>query len=120
MWALDPGVTDLYVAVDGAEDALEVRKTSNAEYHHLSGSNLSQQRSSQWRKIDGRISAIEDSIPSPKTSMLTTYDSYISQVHVNYEAITTFYNVRFNREKFKRYIKKQKALVEICKRVTSG
>jgi len=40
VWGVDPGVTDVFVAVDGnGDERYEIRRTSTKDFYHLSGWN---------------------------------------------------------------------------------
>jgi hypothetical protein len=120
VWAVDPGITDVFVASDGHQGNHEIRRTSTKEYHHMCGFNLENQRILKWKKKHRLIIDIEQNMPSAKTSDLAAFDDYIKYTFIHHSTITNFLDVRFNKSKFKRYLKKQQAVSEICRRLGNG
>ncbi|KAM3580382.1 hypothetical protein VKS41_007048 [Umbelopsis sp. WA50703] len=59
-------------------------------------------------------------MPSAKTSDLAAFDDYIKYTFIHHSTITNFLDVRFNQSKFKRYLKKQQAVSETCRRLGNG
>src|ERR1700676_3878792 len=54
IWGVDPGITDIFVAVDGLlEDPHRVRQTSCQEYYHLCGYNKATRQRERWRQEAG-------------------------------------------------------------------
>jgi hypothetical protein len=120
LWAVDPGITDIFVACDNNQGQHEIRKTSSKEYYHMCGFNLSNQKIAMWKRQNQDIAIIEKNMPSAKTSNLLTFDAYITYMNFHGQTICNFYDARFAKQKFKRYIKKQQAISEICRRLTHG
>jgi hypothetical protein len=123
VWGVDPGKTDIFVAVDGSSmDAHRIRKTSNKEYYDMSGSNQAQNKRRRWIAEDERIGQLISTLPSVKTATLGVLrDAILDRLH-NFADICGFYdnNRRYKVLKLKSYKGRQKALEEMGRRLTFG
>ena len=121
LWGVDPGITDIFVAVDGNDNAAhEVRRTSTREFYHMSGWNRATQQGSKWKKENPAIQAIENGMPSPKTASTAVLDRFIAYVLQHYRELVAFYDDRWAKLRFQRFRGRQKALAEVCRRFTIG
>ncbi|GAB5591742.1 hypothetical protein Unana1_06642 [Umbelopsis nana] len=127
IWGVDPGVTDIFVAVDdGASledtDACRIRKTSTKEYYDLCGYNVASEKRSRWKREDAETASVIDKIPSFKTTNLPALTAAIQYVMANFQTITAHYDqqFRYNVLKLNTYKAKQKGLSEIGRRLTYG
>ena len=121
LWGVDPGGgTDIFVASDSNQGKHEIRCTSTKEYYRMCAYNRSNQKIKTWKDQNESLKVIERNMPSAKTSNLSTFDNYVQYLHVHHRTIVLHYNSRFNKENFKRYTKKQQAVSEICRRLTTG
>jgi hypothetical protein len=123
-WAVDPGITDAFMAVDGdMHGTHRIRKTSTKEYYDLCGYNVATAVRAAWREsTDANTISVIDSIPTMKTSQLTDFCDSVIYIMRNFSTITGYYDqeFRFNVLKFKTYKAKQKGLSKIAKRLTFG
>src|ERR1700731_429264 len=54
IWGVDPGINDIFVAADGAnEDRHRYRKLSSKEYYHLCGFNKATEKRRRWKIEEG-------------------------------------------------------------------
>lgn len=127
IWGVDPGVTDMFVAVDdGASledtDACRIRKTSTKEYYDLCGYNVASEKRSRWKREDAETASVIDKIPSFKTTNLPALTAAIQYVMANFQTITAHYDqqFRYNVLKLTTYKARQKGLSEIGRRLTYG
>lgn len=80
LWAIDPGVTQPFVAVDGHEDNThQVRQISAKEYYHLAGYDLTSAKLKAWKK-KAHIDRTESQIPSPKTASKDVFDNHVREL----------------------------------------
>jgi len=122
VWGVDPGITDAFVAVDGnGDESYEIRRTSTKEFYHISGWNRARMVEQKWRReADPELQTILKHMPSPKTANLSLFDNYIRYVLRGYGKLVQFYDERWRNLRFQRYIGRQKALTEVCRRFTTG
>jgi len=99
----------------------QIRRTSTKEFYHISGWNRARGTEEKWRReADPELRTILDHIPSSRTSNILTFDNYIKYVLQGYKKLIEFYDERWRFSRFQRYIGRQKALVEVCRRFTTG
>jgi hypothetical protein len=80
LWGVDPGITEIFVAVDDHEDdAHQIRKMSTTEFHVQAGYEKTNQKIAKMKKACG-IYDIEKSIPSPKSASTDRFSDYTSVV----------------------------------------
>ncbi|CEG68481.1 hypothetical protein RMATCC62417_04733 [Rhizopus microsporus] len=115
----DPGVSTILTAVDTSG---RQRTTSLDEYYHLCGYNNAnfirkkhqEQHTAQFLKISN--------LSSLKTSNITEFAKACQERLSLYDDITSYYNENAwsSKLKFQCYIRKQKGVHEICKRLMHG
>ncbi|CEG63410.1 hypothetical protein RMATCC62417_00555 [Rhizopus microsporus] len=101
IWAVDPGISTIFTAVDSTEHE-RVRTTSLEEYYHLCG---------EFKYIN--------ELPTLKTANFTSFLLAASIRLQNYQRIHNYYcqDKWSQKLKFKTYINKQKETQEIVKRL---
>jgi transposase len=134
IWGVDPGAKDLIVAVDGDDvdvhaelpfstrEPHRVRSTSTREYYHLCGVPQAARKRASWKRASPEAAAIIDGIPTLKTTQLQTLLTATTYIFNHYHIITMYFDqgLRSNRQKFKTYTKRQRAINEIARRLTFG
>ncbi|PHZ12874.1 uncharacterized protein RHIMIDRAFT_291478 [Rhizopus microsporus ATCC 52813] len=119
IWGVGPGVSTTLTAVDTSG---RQRTTSLDEYYHLCGYNNAnfirkkhqEQHTAQFLKISN--------LSSLKTSNITEFTKACQERLSLYDDITSYYNENAwsSKLKFQCYIRKQKGVHEICKRLMHG
>jgi Putative transposase DNA-binding domain len=124
VWGVDPGVTDVFVAVDGhGEDQHRVRRTSSKEYYHICGFNKATEQRRRWRVADGQNwNQLIEQMPTVKTTNIGHFLDAIRYRFDNFFAIVEHYdrNFRYRRLAFSSYRNRQRGIHEICRRLTFG
>ncbi|GAA5798102.1 hypothetical protein HPULCUR_003502 [Helicostylum pulchrum] len=120
VWGVDPGLRDVFVAADGSDiERHRIRRTTTNEYYQLAGFKKARITRGKIDRGDAEERAIISATPSLKTSSLNLFNVAASYIFNNFVNMTLYYdrNLRFNKLKFRNYIKKQQALSEISKRL---
>jgi hypothetical protein len=124
VWGVDPGSTDMFMAVDGCSvTSHRIRKTSTKEYYDLCGYNHATEKRNQWKKEEStNVHQIIDATPTLKTSNLEQTRIAISYRLENFFRIVAYYDrdLRFKVLKLRSYKGRQKGLAEIGRRLTHG
>jgi hypothetical protein len=123
IWGLDPGIRDVFVDADNdTSERHRVRKTSTNEYYQLAGFKKAMITRAKFGRTSPNERAIIAAAPTMKTSSIGRFITAATYIFNNFSNITNFYdlNLRFNKLKFQTYIKKQKALSEMAKRLITG
>jgi hypothetical protein len=124
IWGIDPGITDVIVAVDGHdEDRHRVRQTSSKEYYHLCGYNAAKDQRRRWEKAEGtQWNQLITQMPSLKTAHMDNLLHAIRYRLDNFADIVEPYDrdFRYRRLAFTSYKHQQRGLHEICRRLTYG
>ncbi|KAI8638725.1 hypothetical protein BD408DRAFT_351345, partial [Parasitella parasitica] len=119
IFAIDPGIRDITTAVDqlGRE-----RTTSLKEYYHLCGFNVASTQREQHKKQYMNEYQKISTLSSFKTTNLEDFVKACKERFDLYDDIKKYYDSddRSSKLKFKCYIKKQKCIEEICRRLTYG
>ncbi|KAG2206160.1 hypothetical protein INT47_003809 [Mucor saturninus] len=122
VWGVDPGIIDLITTVDSSEDKERQRTTSLDEYYHLCGYNRATFQRHKHQSQNESVFQLISQLPSLKTT--NSYDFLLASKKrlVDYDILCNYYNSDNWSSKliFKTYIKKQKAVEEICKRLVVG
>ncbi|CEP08292.1 hypothetical protein [Parasitella parasitica] len=119
IFAIDPGIRDITTAVDqsGRE-----RKTSLNEYYHLCGFNTASTQREEHKKQHMNEYQQISTLSSFKTTNLDDFVKACKERFDLYDIIKKYYDSdnRSSKLRFKCYIKKQKCVDEICRRLTFG
>lgn len=80
VWGIDPGVTDIFTAVDSGFSSLNarIRKASIKEYHHICGLNLATQRRMQHQQYNQEDVRFISKSPTLKTPNLINFSKAAS------------------------------------------
>ncbi|KAL4211882.1 hypothetical protein AB4K20DRAFT_1958851 [Rhizopus microsporus] len=118
IWAVDPGISTIFTAVDSTEHE-RVRTTSLEEYYHLCGYNLATRRRKEHQECHLDEFKYIGELPTLKTANLTSFLLAASTRLQNYQRIHNYYcqDKWSQKLKFKTYINKQKGTQEIVKRL---
>ena len=89
-WAVDPGITDAFMAVDGdMHGTHRIRKTSTKEYYDLCGYNVATAVRAAWREsTDANTTSVIDSIPTLKTFSI---DRFLRLCYLHHEKFLNHY-----------------------------
>ena len=124
IWGVDPGINDIFVAADGAnEDRHRYRKLSSKEYCHLCGFNKATEKRRRWKIEEGEPwNQLLDDMPSLKTA---DFDQLLDALRYrldNFAAIVEPFDrqFRYRRLAFFTYRNQQRGIHEICRRFTFG
>jgi hypothetical protein len=123
VWGVDPGKTDIFVAVDGSStNRHRIRKTSNHEYYDLSGFNRASNKRRRWMADNERVRHLINTLPSVKTANFGVLSDAILDRLACFADICAFYDdsQRYKILKFKNYKGRQLALEEMGRRLTFG
>lgn len=113
LWAVDLGVTQPFVAVDGHENGPhQVRQMSAKEYRHLAGYDLSNARLAAWKNANN-IPSIEGEIPTAKTSNKSTYLQHARYLLASLDTLLEFYGKQVAELRFLNYSGRQRADNEV-------
>ncbi|KAI8096283.1 uncharacterized protein BX664DRAFT_245291, partial [Halteromyces radiatus] len=109
VWGVDPGVTEVFVAVDNSDpsERHQVRKFSSAEYYVKAGYKKTNNTICETKQSQN-IDRLESSIPSPKTSSMDGIQLYIERLLDVLPLLVQFYGTEIQRLRFLNYIGKQK------------
>ena len=121
-WAADPGLTNIYSAVDGHgdEEPHQYRKFSAKEFYHLAGFDITNDKIAKYRLDEEGLVKIESKMPSPKTTSLTKYQEYIKYRLHHLPTLFDFYDQRFIYLRFLNYIGRQRAGSELVNILCTG
>ncbi|CEG82028.1 hypothetical protein RMATCC62417_16158 [Rhizopus microsporus] len=90
IWAVDPGISTIFTAVDSTEHE-RIRTTSLEEYYHLCGYNLATRRRKEHQECHlGEFKYISE-LPTLKTVNLTSFLLAASTLLQNYQRIHNYY-----------------------------
>ena len=140
LWGVDPGVTDVFVAVDGAcDEPHRVRRIRTKEYYSICGYNKAAQKRQEFVAKDPEAKTLIDGIPSLKTADLQTFLAAIqyrlrkpsknmqflrSRLSVGILILLTWYfkhaHYRYSKLKLKTYMNKQTGMSEVVKCLLGG
>ncbi|CEP11429.1 hypothetical protein [Parasitella parasitica] len=126
IWEVDPGVKEVFVAVDSSDRAIynasEVSSNahhqmlwfSSSEYYVNAGFKKKppNTRICQLKKDQG-IDVLESGVTSPKKTQMDQINRYIADILDRLERLLTFYGVEFQRLKFLNYLDRQKVHNEL-------
>ena len=104
IWGVDPGKTDVFVAVDGSStNPHRFRKTSSKEYYDLCGYNQAKNKQRRWMEADDRTRELIDGMTSLKTTNLENLREAITYRLTNFLEICRHYDQdkRYRVQKFK-------------------
>ncbi|ORX54443.1 hypothetical protein DM01DRAFT_1286669 [Hesseltinella vesiculosa] len=133
IWGVDPGVNEVFVAVDGScpdifgsqgaaantQASHEIRKMSSSEYYHKAGFNRTNERIRVATEAAG-IDKITSAIPSPATMNPDKLASYMKAVMASKKDLTTFYGNLLPKLRFLNYRGRQKTDDEMVNILLSG
>ena len=104
LWGVDPGITNVFVAMDGSGNVPhKIQKMSMKEFYHISGwIKATYQR--QWlKKVNLAIQAIEDDMPSSKMTSTTIFDMYVIYILEHYRELVAFYDNCWREMRFQQF-----------------
>ncbi|ORX58335.1 hypothetical protein DM01DRAFT_1372391 [Hesseltinella vesiculosa] len=132
VWGVDPGVGQVYVAVDGSDTSIynneeavasdprhEIRRYSSKEYFHDAGFHRTNQRIRDLKSQHG-IDTLESAIPSPCTMDLSKLDLYTKAVLERAQLLKDFYAEHLPPLRFLNYRGRQKADGELVNIFLTG
>ncbi|ORX50207.1 hypothetical protein DM01DRAFT_1409196 [Hesseltinella vesiculosa] len=132
VWGVDPGVGQVYVAVDGSDTSIydnegamasdprhEIRRYSSQEYFHDAGFHRTNQRIRDLKSQHG-IDTLESAIPSPCTMDLSKLDLYTKAVLERAQLLKDFYAEHLPPLRFLNYRGRQKADGELVNIFLTG
>ena len=90
IWAVDPGISTIFTAVDSTEHE-RVRTTSLEEYYHLCGYNLATRRRKEHQECHLDEFKYIGELPTLKTANLTSFLLAASTRLQNYQRIHNYY-----------------------------
>jgi hypothetical protein len=135
VWAADPGVTDLFVAVDGCGGASgrephSIVSMSSKEYHFLASHRRNEQLRIKWKREEHlrarghpgqkSILEIETALPTANTTSLQAFKRHLTYVLQHLGVLVSFYDRKFNKLNFTAFQGRQRALDEAIRRFTGG
>lgn len=113
---LDPGRNSAYVAYYGKN---QIRKLSTTEYYSMSGS-PNRTKKEDDLKITQGLKELETSIPTPKTSIVVNYATYIQYMMMHMATFFNFYSFRTASIRWNNYRGRQCALDEAANILING
>ncbi|KAI8391000.1 uncharacterized protein BYT42DRAFT_178216 [Radiomyces spectabilis] len=131
IWGADPGVTDVFVASDGGEflpneeNALqrsrphEVRQFSTVEFYTKAQYKHSTICVQNW-KMRSQVLDVEQNIVTSKAINLRSARLFITGMLASMERLLTFYDQRFTKLRFRRFVKNQQTLSELANVFITG
>ncbi|KAG2231708.1 hypothetical protein INT48_000448 [Thamnidium elegans] len=120
---IQAGLRDVFVAADGNHlERHRIRTITTAEYYQLAGFKKATITRGKIGRGDTEERAIISATPSLKASSLDLFNAAAIYIFNNFVNITLYYDrdLKFNKLKFRNYIKKQQTLSEISKRLITG
>jgi hypothetical protein len=90
IWAVDPGISAIFTAVDSTEHE-RIRTTSLEEYYHLCGYNLATRRRKEHQECHLDEFKYISELPTLKTANLTSFLLAASTRLQNYQRIHNYY-----------------------------
>ncbi|ORX60267.1 hypothetical protein DM01DRAFT_1156593 [Hesseltinella vesiculosa] len=132
VWGVDPGVGQIFVAVDGSDPSVydvegamasdpphEIRRYSSKEYFHNAGFHRTNQRIRDLKSQHG-IDTLESTIPSPCTMDLSKLDLYTKAVLERAQLLKDFYAEHLPPLRFLNYRGRQKTDGELVNIFLTG
>jgi hypothetical protein len=107
----------------------EVVSCSAGEYMHLAGFNKTNRKTHKWKEVESidaagspvsSITALESSLPSPKTASNVNISRYIQERLAALPRLMAFYGQDFTALRFHNYRGKQKAYATMLNRLVYG
>ncbi|KAI8390992.1 uncharacterized protein BYT42DRAFT_178017 [Radiomyces spectabilis] len=131
VWGADPGMTDVFVASDGGTfapndgDAVpdspphEIRRFSTVEFYTKTQYKHSTICIQNW-KMRSQVSELEQSIATSKITNLQAARLFIASMLTTMGRLLSFYDQRFTKLRFRRYVKEQQSLSELANVFVTG
>lgn len=116
VWGVDPGVNSIFAATSNLGES---RSLTNKEYYHLLGTQEFDHFLTKYDEDNANIKQTIDNLPSLLTSNLDSYGAAVMQRVLHYNEMHDYYGYR-PKLKLKRHIKKQQALLEMCRMLDSN
>ncbi|KAI8070044.1 hypothetical protein BC940DRAFT_236344, partial [Gongronella butleri] len=118
-WGVDPGVNDIFVAVDGSSYASGIYSAAPHEYNRLAGI----PRVNAWlenKKAARGITYIESRIPTARTARVDRVHHRVEFLLASLPTLLAFYDIEHQAKRFSLYRGKQRANAEMVNILVGG
>jgi hypothetical protein len=123
--AIDPRIISVVSGVVYDPERLWMERSdtfamSEREFYHMAGYHLRTRKTSVWEKRV-EIDEYNRGVPAGRTSRLAEYTERVCYVLKHIESVMSFYTARrFRSLSWNTYIKKQRAIDQLCRLITGG